>query len=71
MIKEIPTKNYVDYNFENPSTIENTANVDFNDKNLNNVRFLKVNSMPAFGEPLTAKYYVNNAIFYSVDESSL
>ena len=27
--------------------------------------------MPAVGEQLTAKYYVDNAIFYSVDESSL
>ena len=42
--------------------IKNTAHVDFNDKNLDNVRFVKVNSMPAVGEHLTAKHYVDNAI---------
>ena len=30
-----------------------------------------VNSMPAVGEHLTAKYYVDNAIFYHVNEPSL
>ena len=27
--------------------------------------------MPAVGEPLAAKYYADNAVFYSLDESSL
>ena len=45
--------------------------VDFNDKNLDNVRFINVDSMPAVGEHLTAKYYVYHAIFHSVNESSL
>ena len=61
-IKEAATKKYVDNKFNDPSIIKNTTHVDFNDKNLDNVRFVKVNSMPAVGEHLTAKYYVDNAI---------
>ena len=70
-IREVCSKNYVDNLFNDPSIIKNTAHVDFNDKNLDNVRFVKVNSMPAVGEHLTAKYYVDTAISNSVDESSL
>ena len=70
-IREAASKNYVDNLFNHPSIIKNKAHVDFNDKNLDNVRFVKVNSMPAVGEHLTAKYYVDNAISNSVDESSL
>ena len=68
---ELPTKNYVDKNFNDPSIIRNTAHVDVNDKNLDNVRFVKVNSMPAVREHLTPKYYVDNAISYWLDELSL
>ena len=64
------SKHYVDNKFNNPSIIKNTAHVDFNDKNLDNVRFVKVNSMPAVGQHLTAKYYVDNAISKTIDESS-
>ena len=70
-IREAASKNYVDKKFNDPSIIKNTAHVDFNDKNLDNVRFVKVNSMPAVGEHLTAKYYVDNAISKAIDESSL
>ena len=70
-IKELPTKSYVDNKFNDPSIIKNTAHVDFNDKNLDNVRFLEVNSMPASEEHLAAKYYVDNANRFSVDEPSL
>ena len=70
-IREVCSKNYVDNLFNDPSIIKNTAHVDFNDKNLDNVRFVKVNSMPAVAEHLTAKYYVDTAISNSVDESSL
>ena len=70
-IQDACSKNYVDKKFNDPSIIENTAHVDFNDKNLDNVRFVKVNSMPAVGEHLTAKYYVDNAISKAIDESSL
>ena len=44
---EIPNKNYLDYKFNDPSIIKNTAHVDFIDKNLDNNRFFKVNSIPA------------------------
>ena len=57
--------------FNDPSIIKNTAHVDFNDKKLDNVRFVKINSMPAFGEHLTPKYYVDQAISKSVGERTL
>ena len=68
--REAASKNYVDNLFNEPSIIKNTTHVDFNDKNLDNVRFVKVNSKPAVGEHLTEKYYVDYAISNSVDESS-
>ena len=70
-IREPAPKHYVDNKFMDPSIIKNTAHVDFNDKNLDNVRFVKVNSMPAVGEHLTAKYYVDKAISDGVNEHSL
>ena len=50
---------------------KNTAHVDFNDKNPENVRFIKVNSLPAVREHLTIKFYVDEAISHRVNESSL
>ena len=67
---ELPTKNYLNKNFIDPSIIRNTADADFKNKNLDNVRFVKTNSMPAVGALLKAKYYVDKAIFYSVNEAS-
>ena len=61
-IIETPTKNYVDYKFNDPSIIKTTDHVDFNDKNLDHVRWIKVNGMPAVEEHLTPKIYVDNAI---------
>ena len=68
---EIPTKNYVDNKFNDPSIIRNNAHLDFNDKNLDNVRFVKVNNMSAVREHLIPKYYVDQATFYRLDELSL
>ena len=68
---ELPTKNYVDKKFNDPSIIKNKAHVDFNDKFLDDVRFIKVNIFPAISEHLTAKFFVDNAIPYSIDEPSL
>ena len=62
---------YVDNNFNDTSVIKNTAHVDFNDKNLDNFRFVKVDSMPELGEHLTAKNYVDQTFFDTVDKSSL
>ena len=70
-IREAASKNYVDNKFEDAIIIKNTAHVDFNDKNIDNDRFIKVNSVLAAPEHLTAKYYVEEAIYNSVDESSL
>ena len=70
-IGEPVSKQYLDNKFNDPSIIKNTSHVDFNDKNLDNVRFVKVNSMPAVGEHLTAKYYVDKAISDGLDEQSL
>ena len=70
-ILKIPTKIYVDEKIDDPSIIKNTTHADFNDKNLDNVRFVKVNSMPAVREHLTPKYYVDQAIYYWLDDLSL
>ena len=51
-IREAASKNYVDNKFNDPSTIKNTAHVDFNDKNLDNVQSIKVNSFPTLEEKL-------------------
>ena len=42
--------------------LQNNAHVDFNDKNLDSVRFVKVNSLPAVREHLTPKFYVDEAV---------
>ena len=66
-ILEIPTKNYVDKKFNDSSIIKNVDNVDFNDKDIDNVGWVKVNKWPIDAQHLTPKIYVDNAI----SESSL
>ena len=51
--------------------MKNTAHVDFNDKNLDTVRFIKVNSFLTLAEHLTLKIYVDQAISDGIDEPSL
>ena len=70
-ILEIPTKNYVDHKFNDSSIIKNTDHVDFNDKILDNVHSIKVNSYPTLDEQLTPKFYVDNFVLDRVDEGSL
>ena len=70
-IIELPTKSYVDSRFNDPSTIGNNAHADFNGKNLDNARFVKVNNLPSVREHLTPKFYVDEAISYWLDELSL
>ena len=70
-IREAASKNCVDNNFNDPSVNKNTAHVDFNDKNLNNVHSIEVNSFPTLEEHLKPKIYVDNVIRNSVDESTL
>ena len=61
-IRKAASKNYVDDKFNDPSIIENTAQVDFNDKNLDNVHSIKVNSFPTLEEQLTPNIYVDQYI---------
>ena len=70
-IQEAALERYVDNKFNDPSIIKNTAHVDFNVENLNNVHSVKVNSFPTLEEHLTPKLYVDNVIRNSVDESIL
>ena len=70
-IREAASKNYVDNKFNDPSIIKNSDHVDFNDKDLNNVRCIKVNSIPTLEEQLTPKIYVDQAISDGVDNSSI
>ena len=70
-IIELPTKSYVDSGLNDPSITENNTHADFNDKNVDNVRFIQVNSMPAVREHLTPKYYVDQVISYWLDKISL
>ena len=64
-IIELPTKNYVDNNFNDSSIIKNVDNVDFNDKDIDNVGWIKVNKWPRDGKHLTPNVYVDNAIHES------
>ena len=57
--------------FDDPSIIKKTDHVDFNDKILDNVKWIKVNSFPTIPEQLTAKIYVDYAILDEVNEHSL
>ena len=70
-IIELSTENYVDKKFIDPSIIKNTNHVDFNDKDIDNVHSIKVNSFPTLEEHLTPKIYVDQAISNIVDESLL
>ena len=54
-----------------PSIIRNTAHVDFNDENLDNVRFVKVNKLPAVREHFTPNFHVDQVIYHSVDQPLL
>ena len=69
--KDAVYKSYVDSGLNDPSVIQNTAHVDFNDKNLDNVRFVEKKSSPAVREHITPKFYVDEALSHRVNESSL
>ena len=51
--------------------LKNNTHSDSKDKILDNVQFVKVISMPAVGEHLTAKNYVDQTISNKVFESPL
>ena len=46
----------------NDPSIKKDSHVDFNVKNLDTVRFVEVNSLPAVREHLIPKYYVDDGI---------
>ena len=54
-IREAASMKYTDTLFIVLSIIRNTAQIDFNDKNMDIFRFVKINSMLAVGEHQTAK----------------
>ena len=64
-------KSYVDGGLNDTSIIQNTAHVDFNEENLDIVRFVKVKSLPAVRKQLSPKSYVDEAFSHRVYESSL
>ena len=66
-IREAVSTNYVVNLFNDPSIVKNTENIDLNDRNITNARFMPVNLLPQIDSHLTAKLYVDNAI----DETSL
>ena len=68
---ELSAKNYVDSKFDDPILIKNTDHVDFNNKDIDNVNPIKVNSFPTLEGHLTPKIYVDQAISIIVDESLL
>ena len=70
-IREPASNLYVDKKFNDPSIVKNTAQVDFHVRNLDNIRFVEINSMPALGEPLTAKFYVDQVVSNRVEEPTL
>ena len=49
-------KSCLDGGLNHPSLLRNTARVDFNDKSLDNVRLVKINSLPAVQEHLGPKF---------------
>ena len=59
---EIPTKNYVDNKFNDPSIIKNTDHADFNNNYLDNVRMVTVTDLPHWPNELTPKVYVDRAL---------
>ena len=70
-IIELPTKNYIGKKFDDSSIIKNLDHVDFNDKILDNVHSIKVNSFPTLEEHLTPKIFVDQAFSNIIDESLL
>ena len=69
-LREAASKLYVDNNYNDPSVTKNNIRIDFNDTKRDDVRFVKINSLPAVRKHLKLKFFVDEAISHSVDESS-
>ena len=63
-IKDACSKNYVDKNFNDPSIKKITTQVDFNDKNIDNAHYYKVNAFHTLEEHLTPKKLCRSSYFY-------
>ena len=70
-ITEPVSKNYVDNFFNDSSIVKNNVHIDLNDRNITNARFIQVNQLPQIDSHLTAKLYVDNAIYDGVNEQSV
>ena len=70
-IREATSKSFVDNKCNDPSIRLNTGHVDFDHKNLNNVRVFKVSSLAAIPEHLTGKTYVDQAMSDGVEKLSI
>ena len=70
-IWETAPKNFVEDKFMDPSIKEKTTHVDFDDKNLKIVPFIKLNSISTLEGYLTPKLHVDQTFSNNVDESSL
>ena len=66
-IRDAASHNCLDNKFDDLNRMKNAAHVGFKDQNLDNVRFVNVNSLPAVRQHLS----VNEAFFHYLDESSL
>ena len=66
-IREAASKHYVDNLSNDPIIVKNTTNIDLNDRNITNARFIQVNQWSQIDSHLTPRLFVDNA----VDESSL
>ena len=69
--REPATISYSGKLFNDPSGSKKSARIDLNDKELDNFRFCKVNSLPTIQDHLTAKFYVDEATFNGIDEQTL
>ena len=60
-LREACSKNYVENLINDRSIVKNNADIDLNDRNITNVRFLQVNQWPQIDSHLTPKLDVDNA----------
>ena len=61
-IGEKPSKVYVDKNYNDAIIIKNNTHFDFNYKNFDSIRYLRVNSLPAVSQHVTPEQYVDDDI---------
>ena len=62
IIRKATSKNYVDIKFNDPSILKNSADIDANDRNFTNARFIQIIQLPQIDFHLTAKLYIDSAI---------